>query len=60
MTSEPRRMSVISESVARTRSVVAPLFEGPAFLGQGPLSYACGGCGVTLIQNAEFAQIRKP
>jgi hypothetical protein len=55
---DTRRMKVIPEPKPNTRSVIAPTFKGPAIKGEGPHSYTCGSCGLTLLKNVECKQVQ--
>jgi phage FluMu protein Com len=55
---DSRKMKVISEEEASTRSVLAPSFQGTAIKGEGTLSYRCGSCDLTLLKDLHFKQVQ--
>ena len=52
-----QKAKIIPEPAPNTRTVLNPA-KGPAISGNGDFSTLCGNCGVILLKNVQFGQVR--
>jgi hypothetical protein len=58
MAKNTRRMTLIPEPAPNTQAILSPTLKGPVMWGKGPLSYMCGFCATTLLQDVEYKQVQ--